>query len=103
MAITVPVPTLGNVIVLTEVGDTAKGGCAFPGDGSIGTKIFNVAPGQLYIVGCNGFPAGGGTVAFIADAGDIDLADLITTILGLAVVQAQGSTINVFRAVPRIG
>ncbi|QJC50959.1 hypothetical protein HGI30_04870 [Paenibacillus albicereus] len=99
MAITVPVPTIGNVIVLTAVGDQAQGGCSFPGPGNEGTKTFLVAPGQLYVVGCNGFPVGGGSVAFIADADQLDVLELVTDILQLAVVQAQGGSINIFKAV----
>ncbi len=31
MSITIPVPTLGDVIVLTSVGEQVETGCTFPG------------------------------------------------------------------------
>ncbi|MCT1401080.1 hypothetical protein M4D81_18790 [Paenibacillus sp. p3-SID867] len=99
MAITVPVPTIGDVIVLTTVGEQVESGCTFPGPGAPDVKNYDVAPGQLYIIGCNNFPIGGGTVAFIADAENLNLAQLITAILELAVVQDMGGRRNIFTAV----
>ncbi|CDQ38761.1 MULTISPECIES: hypothetical protein [Virgibacillus] len=99
MAITVPVPTLGDVIVLTYEGDQVETGCTAPGEDAPEVKNFSVEQGNLYIIGCNNFPIGGGTVAYIVDAQNIDLGELIQAILGLAVVQGTGGKTNIFTAV----
>ncbi|UTR07149.1 hypothetical protein MM326_03695 [Alkalihalobacillus sp. LMS6] len=99
MAITIPVPTLGDVVVLTFEGDTFESGCTNPGEGAPEVKNFSVEQGNLYIVGCNNFPIGGGTVAYVVDAQNLDPAELIQAILGLAVVQDNGGRRNIFTAV----
>ncbi|WP_342489136.1 hypothetical protein MKX67_08740 [Cytobacillus sp. FSL W7-1323] len=99
MAITVPVPGLGDVIVLTSGGETAESSCTFPGSGAPALKEYQVEQGQLYIIGCNSFPLGGGTVAYILDAQNINIPDLINAILGLAIVQDSGGKVNRFTAI----
>ncbi|WP_054704314.1 hypothetical protein [Bacillus sp. JCM 19041] len=99
MAIRIPVPTLGEVIVLTFKGDQADSGCTSPGPGAPGVKNFSIAQGNLYIIGCNNFPIGGGTVAYIVDAQNLDSGALVQAILGLAVVQDSGGKRNIFTAV----
>lgn len=98
MAITVPVPGIGEVIVLTASLETVESGCTFPGPGAPALKEYQVEQGQLYIIGCNNFPIGGGTVAYIIDAQNIDLPELINAILGLAIVQDNGGKVNRFIA-----
>lgn len=98
MAITLPVPGVGTVTILTNEGEVVTFNCPNSFNPPPQQTI-NVVPGTLYRVGCGPAGALGGiNVTFIPNINEIDFIQLFELIQGFPVDARQGALVNTFIA-----